>query len=162
MVLVGVPVHRPIKSAIGSGGSGATAGVRRTSAVLRYGYGISLLAVIEEQTVILFLFRMLHVRQNTIPELDAASDGPLCSAGRLLPIALALSGQRREHLPCPRTMTLAVQLDMPFKVVSEVRDLGPRIAPGFEQPFEHFRYYIFTPEEEKGRYLHQRAVNCAA
>ena len=33
MVLVEVPVHRPIKSAIGSGGSGATAGVRRTSAV---------------------------------------------------------------------------------------------------------------------------------
>jgi hypothetical protein len=40
-----------------------------------------------------------------------------------------LPGQRPEHLPRLRTMAVAVQLDMLFKVVSEVWDFGLRIAP---------------------------------
>jgi hypothetical protein len=51
-------------------------------------------AVIGEQTAVPFPFRMLEVRQNTIPELDAAGNGALCSGSRLFPIALALPGQR--------------------------------------------------------------------
>jgi len=51
-------------------------------------------AVIGEQTAVPFPFRMLDVRQNTIPELDAAGNGALCSGSRLFPIALALPGQR--------------------------------------------------------------------
>lgn len=44
---------------------------------LRDSHGIPLPVVTNEQTAILFLFRMLHMRQKTIPELDAASDGSL-------------------------------------------------------------------------------------
>jgi hypothetical protein len=58
------------------------------------------------------------VRQDTIPEFDAAGDGPLRRTRSLLPTALVSTGQRHQHLSRPQAVAIAVELNMPFQVVS--------------------------------------------